>query len=56
MISLMVDDLVYNTDDSYYEDNEDDVRDFIKDMYGDFLFDRYYSEANNDDDEEDIDI
>ena len=59
MISLTVDDLVYNTDDSYYEDNEDDVRDFIKDMYGDFLFDRYYSEANNDDyddDEEDIDI
>ena len=59
MISLTVDDLVYNTDDSYYEDNEDDVRDFIKDVYGDFLFDRYYSEANNDDyddDEEDIDI
>lgn len=59
MISLTVDDLVYNTDDSYYEDNEDDVTDFIKDVYGDFLFDRYYSEANNDDyddDEEDIDI
>ena len=56
MISWTVDELVFNTDDSYYEDNEDDVRDFIKDMYGDFLFDRYYSEANNDDDEEDIDI
>ena len=55
MISLTVDDLVYNTDDSYYEDNEDDVREFIKDMYGDFLFDRYYSEAN-DDDEDDEDI
>lgn len=54
MISWTVDELAYNTDDSYYEDNEDDVRDFIKDMYGDFLFDRYYSEVN-DDEEEDID-
>jgi hypothetical protein len=55
MISWTVDELVFNTDDSYYEDNEDDVREFIKDMYGDFLFDRYYSEAN-DDDEDDEDI
>ncbi len=58
MISWTVDELVFNTDDSYYEDNEDDVRDFIKDMYGDFLFDRYYSEVNDDDyedDEEDVD-
>jgi len=57
MISLTVDELVFNTNDSYYEDNEDDVRDFIKDMYGDFLFDRYYSEVNDDDyedDEEDV--
>lgn len=59
MISWTVDELVFNTDDSYYEDNEDDVREFIKDMYGDFLFDRYYSEVNDDDnyedDEEDVD-
>ena len=55
MISWTVDELVFNTNDSYYEDNEDDVREFIKDMYGDFLFDRYYSEAN-DDDEDDEDI
>jgi hypothetical protein len=55
MISWTVDELVFNTDDSYYEDNEDDVREFIKDMYGDFLFDRYYSETN-DDDEDDEDI
>ena len=55
MISWTVDELAYNTDDSYYEDNEDDVRDFIKDMYGDFLFDRYYSEVNDDDDYEDDD-
>lgn len=25
----------------------------MKELYGDFLFDRYYSEVNNDDDEED---
>lgn len=53
MISLTLDELAYNTDDSYYEDNQDGVKDFIKDMYGDFLFDRYYSEVNDD---EDIDI
>lgn len=53
MISLTLDELAYNTDDSYYEDNQDGVKDFIKDMYGDFLFDRYYSEVNNDDDYED---
>jgi len=53
MISWTVDELVFNTDDSYYEDNEDDVREFIKDMYGDFLFDRYYSEANDDDEDDD---
>lgn len=57
MISWTVDELIYNnTDDSYYEDNRDDIVDFIKEMYGDFLFDRYYSEANDNDDEEDIDI
>ncbi len=54
MISWTVDELIYNnTDDSYYEDNRDDIVDFIKEMYGDFLFDRYYSEVN--DDEEDVD-
>lgn len=56
MISWTVDELVFNTDDSYYEDNEDDVREFIKDMYGDFLFDRYYSEANDDDEDDEEDI
>jgi hypothetical protein len=33
----------------------DDVTDFIKEMYGDSLFDRWYSEANDDDDYEDDD-
>ena len=28
---------------------------FIKDMYGDFLFDRYYSEVNDNDYEDDED-
>ena len=32
MISWTVDELVFNTNDSYYEDNEDDVREFIKDF------------------------
>jgi hypothetical protein len=53
MISWTLDELIRDSNDNYYEDNEDDVKDFIKNMYGDFLFDRYYSEVNDDDDYED---
>jgi len=55
IISWTLDELFRSTNDIYYIDNMDDVTDFIKEMYGDSLFDRWYSEANDDDDE-DIDI
>jgi hypothetical protein len=57
IISWTLDELFRSTNDIYYIDNMDDVTDFIKEMYGDSLFDRWYSEANDDDeDDEDIDI
>ena len=57
IISWTLDELFRSTNDIYYMDNMDDVTDFIKEMYGDSLFDRWYSEANDDDeDDEDIDI
>jgi len=57
IISWTLDELFRSTNDIYYIDNMDDVTDFIKEMYGDSLFDRWYSEVNDDDeDDEDIDI
>ena len=56
MISWTLDELISDTNDNYYEDNRDEIVDFIKNMYGDFLFDRYYSEVNDDDDYEDDDV
>ena len=57
MISWTLDELIRDTNDNYYEDNRDEIVDFIKNMYGDFLFDRYYSEVNDDeDDDEDVDF
>jgi hypothetical protein len=56
IISWTLDELFRSTNDIYYIDNMDDVTDFIKEMYGDSLFDRWYSEANDDEDDEDIDI
>jgi hypothetical protein len=53
IISWTLDELFRSTNDIYYIDNMDDVTDFIKEMYGDSLFDRWYSEANDDDDYED---
>ena len=53
IISWTLDELFRSTNDIYYLDNMDDVTDFIKEMYGDSLFDRWYSEANDDDDYED---
>jgi hypothetical protein len=55
IISWTLDELFRSTNDIYYIDNMDDVTDFIKEMYGDSLFDRWYSEANDDDDYEDDD-
>ena len=55
IISWTLDELFRSTNDIYYLDNMDDVTDFIKEMYGDSLFDRWYSEANDDDDYEDDD-
>lgn len=55
IISWTLDELISDTNDNYYEDNRDEIVDFIKNMYGDFLFDRYYSEVNDDDDYEDDD-
>jgi len=55
MISWTLDELIRDTNDNYYEDNRDNLVNFIKDMYGDFLFDRYYSDSSYND-EEDIDI
>jgi len=56
MISWTLDELISDTNDNYYEDNRDEIVDFIKNMYGDFLFDRYYSEVNDDDDYEDDEV
>jgi hypothetical protein len=56
-VSEVLDRLISETGDPYYEENGDDVKEFIEMKYGDFLFDRYYSDnSNNEDDDEDVDF
>jgi hypothetical protein len=52
VIRGVIDELMEESDDDYFFDNEYEIIDFMKDKYGDFLFDIYNSESDDDDDDD----
>jgi hypothetical protein len=51
VIRGVIDELMEESDDDYFFDNEYEIIDFMKGKYGDFLFDIYNSESDDDDDD-----
>jgi hypothetical protein len=49
IIEYMIQELLGETEDSYIEDNENEISDFIKETYGEYIMDRYRSEVGFDD-------
>ena len=49
IISYAITKLIRITNDKYFEINESNIRDYLKETYGEFLLEKYVSEVDEDD-------
>lgn len=49
IISYVITKLIRITNDKYFEINESNIRDYLKETYGEFLLEKYVSEVDEDD-------
>jgi len=56
IISYVITKLIRITNDKYFEINEENIIDYLKETYGEFLLEKYVSEVDEDDDEDEDDF
>jgi hypothetical protein len=54
IISYAITKLIRITNDKYFEINESNIRDYLKETYGEFLLEKYVSEVDEDDEDDDF--
>ena len=53
IISYVITKLIRITNDKYFEINEENIIDYLKETYGEFLLEKYVSEVDEDDEDDD---